>query len=300
MAIEDFIDTLYKAARPGFKYGSEIEELAYPYRAAEITDQEFEVEPMTTGQGYSSNLRHGVGTSLIRDKLMEMVSPITEIGGEYNPDDPNFLTKTIGNIGATGASVGEELGDIGRYAKSEYEGLGSFLDPDYYKKVFTQPYEDVLANLQGIIYGGYGNTPQQKYQNLLNLYFKNQGIFTPALNKVIKSAEPGMVTTQKNLVDAIQAQPVIEAGQQALGQTPAQVAAQVAASQATQQGNYQAPTMTQQQMVQEAQQTGGTVNPHEATQAAYSSPRPSRPRRGPHGKAHGGVVSLMDLLNRRI
>ena len=94
---------------------------------------------------------------------------------------------------------------------------------------------------------------------------------------------------------------IMQAGNQALNQTPAQVQAQVAAAQATQQGNYQAPTMTQQQMVQEAIQTGGTVNPHEATQAVSAPrPRPSRPRYGPHGKAHGGVVSLMDLLNRRI
>ena len=94
---------------------------------------------------------------------------------------------------------------------------------------------------------------------------------------------------------------LMHAGNLALHQTPAQVQAQGAAAQATQQGNYQAPTMTQQQMVQEAQQTGGTVNPHEATQAVSAPrPRPSRPRYGPHGKAHGGVVSLMDLLNRRV
>ena len=98
-------------------------------------------------------------------------------------------------------------------------------------------------------------------------------------------------------------------------------------------GNVQAPTMTQQQMVQEAIQTGGTVNPHEATQAVYVPPpsqpvsgphggggggggqgggggggssggssggggRPRRPRRGPHG-AQGGMVS-MNYLTRRL
>ena len=122
---------------------------------------------------------------------------------------------------------------------------------------------------------------------------------------------------------------LMQAGNQALNQTPAQVQAQVAAAQATQQGNYQAPTMTQQQMVQEAQQTGGTVNPHEATQAVYVPPPrqpvsgphggggggphgggggssggggggrpPGRPRRGPHG-AQGGMVS-MNYLTRRL
>ena len=94
---------------------------------------------------------------------------------------------------------------------------------------------------------------------------------------------------------------LMHAGNLALNQTPAQVAAQVAASQATQQDNYQAPTMSQQQMVQEAQQTGGTVNPHEATQAAYSPPQPSSYSNvRKYGRADGGMVSLMDLLNRRI
>ena len=106
---------------------------------------------------------------------------------------------------------------------------------------------------------------------------------------------------------------LMQAGNQALNQTPDEVAAQIAASQGQgnflgytpDPGNVQAPTMTQQQMVEEAIQTGGTVNPFEATQAAYTpstKPKapPGRPVYGPHGKAHGGVVSLMDLLNRRV
>ena len=102
---------------------------------------------------------------------------------------------------------------------------------------------------------------------------------------------------QQQPTPAQQLAEIMAAGQQALGQTQPQIAAQQAASQATQQGNYQAPTMTQQQMVQEAQQTAGTVNPHEATQAAYSSPRPSRPIRGPHG-AQGGLVSINHITRR--
>ena len=95
--------------------------------------------------------------------------------------------------------------------------------------------------------------------------------------------------------------PTTAAGQVALGQTPAQVQAQGQAYMDPNRGDVTAPTMTQQQMVQEAIKTGGTVNPHEATQAVSAPrPRPSRPRYGPHGKAHGGVVSLMDLLNRRV
>ena len=88
--------------------------------------------------------------------------------------------------------------------------------------------------------------------------------------------------------------------------------------------------MTPQQMVQEAKDTGGTVNPHEVTKAASkqssysrrpnmadvsepsSSSSSSKPRNSPSsssssynrfgrfGRADGGMVSLMDLLNRRV
>jgi len=60
----------------------------------------------------------------------------------------------------------------------------------------------------------------------------------------------------------------------------------------TQQGNYQAPIMTQQEMVKEAQQTGGTVNPHEVTKAVYKP----RPRPNPH-LADGGIVNVLSYLN---
>ena len=204
---ETLRDTLYRAAQPGFKYGKVVADIAEPYLADIMSDEALEdSSPMLSGQGYTSNLRHGVGTGLLRDKIMELVSPLTEAGREYNPDDPSFLTKAIANVGATGATLGEELADAGRYAQSEYKGLGSFFDPEYYKKIFTQPYEDVMANLQGILYGGYGNTPQQKYQNLLNLYTTNQGIFTPALNRVIQGSDPSRVVTQQNLVDAVRAE----------------------------------------------------------------------------------------------
>ena len=203
---ETLRDTLYKASRPGFKYGDVVADIAQPYLVDFMEDEKDYGSPMLSGQGYTSNLRHGVGTGLLRDKIMELVSPLTEAGREYNPDDPSFLTKAIANVGATGATLGEELADAGRYAQSEYKGLGSFFDPEYYKKIFTQPYEDVMANLQGIFYGGYGNTAQQKFQNLLNLYTTNQGIFTPALNRVIQGSDPSRVVTQQNLVDAVRAE----------------------------------------------------------------------------------------------
>ena len=76
-------------------------------------------------------------------------------------------------------------------------------------------------------------------------------------------------------------------GQEALNQAPSQRAAQWEAYSDPNRGNVQAPTMSQQQMVQEATRTGGTVNPHEATRAV------SRPT-GPNlrNRARGGIASL--------
>ena len=54
-------------------------------------------------------------------------------------------------------------------------------------------------------------------------------------------------------------------------------------------GDVTTPTMSQQAMVEEAQRTGGTVNPHEATKT-FSAPR--QPVHGPHGKAEGGPIRL--------
>jgi len=58
-------------------------------------------------------------------------------------------------------------------------------------------------------------------------------------------------------------------------------------------GDYTRPTMTQQQMVREAQETGGRVNPHEATRASYQEPTPDRTQ-GParHHFNQGGIAGL--------
>ena len=288
---ESYIDSLYRAAKPGFDYGIELDRAAYPFTQAATLPEglaEEYVDPMAVGQGYTSNIRHGTGTGLLRDKLMEDVSFLTEAGREYNPDDPSFLTKTAGNIGATGATIVEELGDLGRYMRSEYEGLGSFLDPNYYRKVFTQPYEDVMANLHGIFYSGYGNTPQQKYQNLMNLYAQNQGIFTPALNKVIERAEPGQVVTQQNVADIVQA----------AGQLPEQQA--IAQQQAQTQQNIINQINQANQNNQNNQGGGGNVSGPAGMSGPSSSASSSAPPRGPdlRFRAQGGIVSINDMIGR--
>ena len=288
---ESYIDSLYRAAKPGFDYGIELDRAAYPFTQAATLPEglaEEYVDPMAIGQGYTSNIRHGTGTGLLRDKLMEDVSFLTEAGREYNPDDPSFLTKTAGNIGATGATIVEELGDLGRYMRSEYEGLESFLDPNYYRKVFTQPYEDVMANLQGIFYSGYGNTPQQKYQNLMNLYAQNQGIFTPLLNKVIERAEPGQVVTQQNVADIVQA----------AGQLPEQQA--IAQKQAQTQQNIINQINQANQNNQGGGSGGGGGGGNVSGPAGMSGPSSSPKPRGPNlvNRAQGGIVSINNLIRR--
>ena len=129
---------------------------------------------------------------------------------------------------------------------------------------------------------------------------------------------------------AVTDQGIMATGRQALGQSTEEVKKQIAASQGRgdflgytpDPGNVQAATMTQQQMVEEAQQTGGTVNPHEATKAVYEEPAPTQPVSGPHGgggqaagqrtsrpssyaavrkygRAGGGLVGI-DYLTRRL
>ena len=217
---EGITDALYQAASPGFDYGTEVKILTNPYRRDDALLKGAETSPVTGfltetnepydqasfGQGYSSNIRHGIGTSLIRDKIMEMISPLTEASRTYNPDDPSFLTRAGGNVGAVLATLGEEFADAGDYAQSYYEGIGSLFDPAYYGKIFAQPTEDILANLQGLLYTSSGSSPQQKYEELLDLYSRSgAGIFTPALNRAIEDAEPGRVITQQNLIDAVRA-----------------------------------------------------------------------------------------------
>ena len=181
-----------------------------------------------------------------------------------------------------------------------------------------------LTRMRGVAESGKQISSSQYLMNQqknLNPWMNMPGVQVASMGNLTGMGIPNALQQQQQQAELMQA------GNLALNQTPAQVQAQVAAAQATQQGNYQAPTMTQQQMIQEAQQTGGTVNPFEATQAVYTPPTPtptvhsgeaswqptpsvvSKPpprdyrahtKAGAYGLQEGGVVSLMDLLNRRI
>jgi len=191
----------------------------------------------------------------------------------------------------------------------EFYKMGTFSD-DFYKNVI-QLYKQGKISKPNFIQALKNWRPHKAFmpQSMGGTFFTKP---TPMASKFLKYGNPllaGLTTLfqstpanagEQEFMDAInEQQAVMAAGQQALGQTQPQIQAQQAASQATQQDNYQAPTMSQQQMVQEAQQTGGTVNPHEATQAAWTPPASKQPVYGPHGKAHGGMVG-MNYLTRRL
>ena len=300
--------------------------------AAEITRREgvTTTTPEVTTPGTISmtpglnELIEEIGEKKIPDDVLDMIEPLrnpTEKYGIYG------LRTKFGELDPE--KQGEKLWDKSYKLIQEY-GMDPS-DPNI-KKIMNYLTRMRMAAESG---------KQISYsQYLMNQHLMNQQKnLNPWLNAMpgVQVASTGSLAGM-GIPNALQRQQqqaeLMHAGNLALNQTPSQVAAQVAASQATQQGNYQAPTMTQQQMVQEAIKTGGTVNPHEATKAVYVPP-PSQPVSGPHGgggggqggggggqaagqrpsrtsrpsgyaavrrygRADGGMVSLMDLLNRRI
>ena len=149
-------------------------------------------------------------------------------------------------------------------------------------------------------------------------------------NTYNKIRNSGLVPWQQGM---LMQGPTTATGQVALGQRPDQVKAQGQAYMDPNRGNVQAPTMTSNQIRQEADRTGGTRHAGEMTKAAgrvrtqpVSGPhggggggqggggggQSSRPRNSPssqqssysnvrrYGRADGGMVSIMDLLNRRV
>ena len=100
-----------------------------------------------------------------------------------------------------------------------------------------------------------------KFHNLGKKWFNNPTTFPRGL-------EPGKETLKRLVIDP---------GDK-LGDTFDQRLAQYHSYRAPDRGSYTKPIMSQREMVREADLTGGTVNPFEATMAAYNT---------------GGITSLM-------
>ena len=236
------------------------------------------------GQGLSAQAMTEGETGLYVDDIEKILAEVEEdIRGKYRHESPEVIEKQVKRARK------EALTDWQTQMGHESTHLG--FD---YNKTLGLPLHKIKAEAYGgknpigeenwnymhdLMYGG-GNLDFQKKQ-LINkgLYSLPTPVFGGQFGKRMGYTPGGW--SQKGY-DAIRNSGLVDwqkgmlmqglttaAGQIALGQTPAQVQAQGQAYMDPNRGNVQAPTMTQQQMVQEAQQTGGTVNPHEATQAAW-------------------------------
>jgi hypothetical protein len=99
-------------------------------------------------QGYSSDIRHGLGSSALKDQVIDF------LGSNLNLDKSGKLLDLIGSGVVNVGSLFEEGKDILSSAKSyaeRYPGLTGIQDYDYVpnNKYLTQPIEDIVANYVG-------------------------------------------------------------------------------------------------------------------------------------------------------
>ena len=99
-------------------------------------------------QGYSSDIRHGLGSSALKDQVIDF------LGSNLNLDKSGKLLDLIGSGAVNVGSLFEEGKDILSSAKSyaeRYPGLTGIQDYDYVpdNKYLTQPIEDIVANYVG-------------------------------------------------------------------------------------------------------------------------------------------------------
>ena len=111
-------------------------------------------------QGFSSDIRHGLGTSAGKDAIIDYISSKTPIPANSR------LANDLGIFGANIASLYEEGKDIFSSAKDyaeRYPGITGIQDYDFIpdNKYLTQPFEDIAANYVGskLPYGM--STPQK-------------------------------------------------------------------------------------------------------------------------------------------
>jgi hypothetical protein len=116
--------------------------------------------PLDTPQGYQSNIRHGTGTSLVRDAVAKYLDPdstsMTPWGEDKKMRDPNLFARIAGNVIAQGAGLA-----------NEGFGMNFFQNP-------KQTYEDLLANWSAKE-TDYFTSPEQKAKTLANYFSTDQG-----------------------------------------------------------------------------------------------------------------------------
>ena len=99
-------------------------------------------------QGYSSDIRHGLGSSALKDQVIDF------LGSNLNLNKSGGLLDLVGSGAVNLASLFEEGKDIFSSAKDyaeNYPGLTGIQDYDFMpdNKFLTQPLEDIVANYVG-------------------------------------------------------------------------------------------------------------------------------------------------------
>ncbi len=242
------------------------------------------------GEAYDAQAMAVGETGLYVDDIEKILAEVEEdIRGKYRHESPEVIEKQVKRARKEALTDWQtQMGHEGSHLGFDYDKtLGTTLSMLLNKNPRS---EENWNYMHDLMYGG-GNLDFQRKQ-LINrgLYSLPSGGWTPETYDKIKNS--GLVPWQQGV---LMQGPTTAAGQIALGQTPDQVQAQGQAYMDPDRGNVQAPTMTQQQMVQEAQQTGGTVNPHEATQAAWTPPAQSDLDAV---MAKGGLVGINHLTRR--
>ncbi len=242
------------------------------------------------GEAYDAQAMAVGETGLYVDDIEKILAEVEEdIRGKYRHESPEVIEKQVKRARKEALTDWQtQMGHEGSHLGFDYDKtLGTTLSMLLNKNPRS---EENWNYMHDLMYGG-GNLDFQRKQ-LINrgLYSLPSGGWTPETYDKIKNS--GLVPWQQGM---LMQGPTTAAGQIALGQTPDQVQAQGQAYMDPDRGNVQAPTMTQQQMVQEAQQTGGTVNPHEATQAAWTPPAQSDLDAV---MAKGGLVGINHLTRR--
>jgi len=162
----------------------------------------------------------------------------------------------------------------------------SFIDPEREKK-----FAGILNKKEADAYMAMRDQGKQWYYNQGQGFGLTKG---EALNKRLQENYTKQQENEKRQGDYHR---LMMAGQDKLGHTYDQSMKQFNRmydyDTSQRRGDYTRPTMTQQQMVREAQETGGRVNPHEATRAQYQKPGPAGgPPQRPSFNT-GGLASLM-------
>ena len=242
------------------------------------------------------------GNEFLQENAPDLLNYLGETLQENYGEEDNF---NVGDSIPTGYDI-FETGESGKYP---------FLDPGSLESIRRNAIQQNNPVYQaGNLFGG-GNLTRTPYG-----YKFTGGTFdytrgAPSMvEKILFNPIEYGATFDRSFNPIIQSQ-----GNQALGQTLEQISNQQEAARNKNRGNYQAPTMTAQQIVQEAKDTGGTVNPFEVTQAAQNernqnnqsggggSNQTSRPKNSPSSRprgpnlrfrAQGGIVSINDMIGR--